>query len=158
MPSKGLTMFRRVAIVLVCVFLVCALILGSCGPSLPQGFQWVELPDGTRIQAETKMTPEGQAQGMMFRTSLPEDQGMLFIHGTVEKRGYWMFQCEIPLDIIWMDRNRRIVEISGNTPPCRETAEKCPSYGGSVPSLFVLELAAGMAKKHNLKLGDRIEF
>ena len=117
-----------------------------------------ELPDGVRIDAETKLTPEGQAQGMMFRTSLPEDQGMLFIHGTVEKRGYWMFQCEIPLDIIWMDRDRHIVEISADTPPCREIADKCPSYGGSVPSLYVLELAAGMAKKHNLKLGDTLRF
>ncbi len=138
--------------------LMIAFLLGSCGSSLPPGHQWVELPDGVRIDAETKLTPEGQAQGMMFRTSLPEDQGMLFIHGTVEKRGYWMFQCEIPLDIIWMDRDRRIVEISADTPPCRETADKCPSYGGSVPSLYVLELAAGMAKKHNLKLGDTLRF
>lgn len=142
----------------VVIVLLCALLLVSCGPALPPGFQWVELPDGTKIQAETKMTPEAQAQGMMFRKSLPENQGMLFIHGTLSKRSYWMFQCEIPLDIIWLDRNRRIVEISENTPPCREAAEKCPSYGGSVPSLFVLELAAGMAKKHNLKLGDRIAF
>ncbi len=138
--------------------LIILLVLLNCGSSLPPGFQWVQLPDGARIEAETKLTPEGQAQGMMFRTSLPEDKGMLFIHGTVEKRSYWMFQCEIPLDIIWMDRDRRIVEISADTPPCRETAEKCPSYGGAVPSLFVLELAAGMAKKHNLKLGDTLRF
>lgn len=140
-----------------CSLILC-LLLWACGSSLPPGYQSVQLPDGTRISAETKLTPEGQAQGMMFRTSLPEDQGMLFIHGTVEKRGYWMFQCEIPLDIIWMDRNRRIVEISASTPPCREAAEKCPSYGGSVPSLFVLELAAGMAKKHSLKVGDTLRF
>lgn len=137
---------------------IVTLLLWNCGSGLPPGYQWVQLPDGARIEAETKLTPEGQAQGMMFRTSLPEDKGMLFIHGTVEKRGYWMFQCEIPLDIIWMDRDRRIVEISADTPPCREAAEKCPSYGGSVPSLFVLELAAGVAKKHNLKLGDTLRF
>lgn len=141
---------------------LCALTVGlflwSCGPSLPPGEQWVHLPDGTRIQAETKLTPDEQAQGMMFRTELPEDRGMLFIHSTAEARSYWMFQCEIPLDIIWLDQNHRIVEISENTPPCRDAAEKCPSYGGSVPSLFVVELAAGMVAKHNLKVGDTLQF
>lgn len=140
------------------VVLFVAGLLAGCGASLPAGSQWVKLPDGTRIAAEVMLTPEEQAKGMMFRTSLDEDKGMLFIHGTPDKRAYWMFQCEIPLDIIWMDRNHSIVEISPDTPPCRETADKCPSYGGSVPSLFVLELAAGMAKKHNLKPGDTLSF
>ncbi len=138
--------------------LALSLLLAGCAGNLPAGSQWVQLPDGTRIAAEVRLTPEEQAKGMMFRTSLAEDKGMLFIHGTADKRGYWMFQCEIPLDIIWMDRDRRIVEISPDTPPCREEADKCPSYGGSVPSLYVLELAAGMAKKHNLKLGDTLSF
>ena len=138
--------------------LIFTLLLWGCGRSLPAGYQWVELPDGTRIEAETKLTPEGQAQGMMFRTSLADDKGMLFVHATTEKSPYWMFQCEIPLDIIWMDRDRRIVEISADTPPCRETADKCPTYGGSAPSLFVLELAGGMAKKYNLKVGDTLRF
>ena len=94
----------------------------------------------------------------MFRTLLPRDEGMLFIHSTEEARGYWMFQCEIPLDIIWMDRNKRIVEVSRETPPCRDIAERCPSYGGNQRSLYVLELASGMADAHNLQVGDTIQF
>jgi uncharacterized membrane protein (UPF0127 family) len=147
---------RKIALAIVATIFT-VLLLG-CGRSLPAGYQWVDLPDGTRIEAETKLTPEGQAQGMMFRTSLADDKGMLFVHAIEEKSPYWMFQCEIPLDIIWMDRNRRIVEISADTPPCRETADKCPTYGGSAPSLFVLELAGGMAKKYNLKVGDTLRF
>ncbi|MCC7340587.1 MAG: hypothetical protein IT170_05830, partial [Bryobacterales bacterium] len=50
------------------VALVFIFLLLNCGSSLPPGFQWVQLPDGARIEAETKLTPEGQAQGMMFRT------------------------------------------------------------------------------------------
>lgn len=138
--------------------LALSLLLAGCGTNLPTGFEWVQLPDGTRIAAEIRLTPDEQAKGMMFRTSLPEDKGMLFIHGAADKRAYWMFQCEIPLDIIWMDSGRRVVEISPDTPPCREAADKCPSYGGSVPSLYVLELAAGMAAKHHLKLGDTLNF
>lgn len=143
---------------LVPILLAFVSFLASCGGAVSQGEQEVFLPDGTRIVAELQLTPEAQAQGMMFRTSLAEDRGMLFVHSSEEPRGYWMFQCEIPLDIIWMDRNHRIVEISKETPPCRETADKCPSYGGKVPSTFVLELAAGMAAKHNLSPGGTIRF
>lgn len=132
--------------------------MGGCGGTTRPGFLEVKLPDGTPIQSQLRLTPEEQATGMMFRTSLPRDQGMLFIHATEEKRSYWMFQCEIPLDIIWLDGNRRIVEISKETPPCREPADRCPSYGGSVPSRYVLELASGMADVHNLRVGDTIHF
>ncbi len=131
--------------------------MGGCGGSR-QGFLEVRLPDGTEINAQLRLTPEEQATGMMFRPSLPKNEGMLFIHATEERRGYWMFQCEIPLDIIWLDRNRQIVEISKDTPPCRESAENCPSFGGNSPSKFVLELNAGMADTHGLKVGDIIKF
>jgi uncharacterized membrane protein (UPF0127 family) len=69
-----------------------------------------------------------------------------------------MYQCEIPLDIIWMDRNRRIVEMAKGAPPCREVAERCPSYGGTQPSQYVLEVAAGVADAHNLRVGDVLQF
>ncbi len=132
--------------------------LAGCGGSLKPGHTEVQLPDGTPISALLRITPQEQATGMMFRTSLPRDEGMLFLHSTEDRRSYWMYQCEIPLDIIWMDRNRRIVEISKDTPPCREAAERCPSYGGSHVSQYVLELAAGMVDEHNLRVGDVIRF
>lgn len=140
------------------VALALLLWLGGCGGAARPGFLDVRLPDGTKISAQLRLTPEEQATGMMFRTSLPKNEGMLFIHATEEARGYWMFQCEIPLDIIWLDRNRRIVEISKQTPPCRDIAERCPSYGGNARSKYVLELASGMADAHRLQVGDTISF
>lgn len=134
------------------------LAIASCGGASRPGFAEVKLPDGTRISALLRITPQEQATGMMFRTSLPRDEGMLFLYGSEDKRSYWMYQCEIPLDIIWMDRSRRIVEMSKDAPPCREVAERCPSYGGTHPSQYVLELAAGMADEHNLRIGDVIQF
>lgn len=138
--------------------LVALWLLAGCGGEQKPGYTEVKLPDGTRISALLRITPQEQATGMMFRTSLPKDEGMLFLHTNEDKRSYWMFQCEIPLDIIWMDRQKRIVEMSKNTPPCREKAENCPSYGGQETSLFVLELAAGMADEHGLRVGDAIQF
>ena len=63
-----------------------------------------------------------------------------------------MYQVRIPLDIIWMDRYRAIVEIAANAPPCKTVASQCPHYGGnSERAQYVLELAGGMAAKYGLK-------
>ncbi len=69
-----------------------------------------------------------------------------------------MYQVRIPLDMIWMDSDHRIVEISADTPPCNTARDLCPTYGGHARAQFVLELAGGMAAKYGLKTGDRIEF
>src|SRR5260370_16836685 len=88
--------------------------------------QEVTLPGGQVIQAEVMVDRKDQARGMMFRTSLAPDHGMLFIHQGPGSYAYWMYQTLIPLDIIWMNPNNRIVEISPDTPPCRPFAHKCP--------------------------------
>jgi uncharacterized membrane protein (UPF0127 family) len=119
----------------------------------------VKLPDGSEIRAEVVTHPADMMRGMMFRDSLAPDRGMLFIHGQPGPYKYWMYQVRIPLDIIWLDQSRRIVEISANTPPCAsESAAQCPSYGGNRPALFVLELAGGLAARHGLKVGDVLVF
>jgi len=137
------------------------LVLLSCGgaSSLEEiNLHTVTLPDGSKIKSEVMMRPEDMARGMMFRDSLAADRGMLFIHTQSGLYPYWMFQCKIALDIMWMDENKRIVEISPNTPPCPGPEATCPNYGGKVPSRYVLELAAGSAARHKLKVGDKIDF
>ncbi len=118
----------------------------------------VRLPDGTVIQAEIMRRPEEMMRGMMFRDSLAPDRGMLFLHGQPGNYSYWMYQVRIPLDMIWLDGNRRIVEIAAEAQPCRTTASQCPHYGGHQKALFVLELGGGRAAAHGLKLGDRLDF
>lgn len=119
----------------------------------------VTLPDGAAVEAELAVTPEEQSRGLMFRASLPDDKGMLFVGSEPRQRGFWMYQCLIPLDIVWLDGNRRIVEIERNVPPCKEIdASRCPTYGGAVDSVYVLELAAGQAAAHGLKPGGQIDF
>ncbi|MBL8239274.1 MAG: DUF192 domain-containing protein [Bryobacterales bacterium] len=119
----------------------------------------VKLPDGSKFRAEVVTSKFDMSRGMMFRDKLDSDRGMLFIHGEPGLFPYWMYQVRIPLDLIWMDQNRLITQIVPNAEPCKsESAAKCPQYGGSRRSLFVLELNAGMAEKHKLKLGDRLDF
>jgi len=119
----------------------------------------VTLPNGHKIRAQTMREQSDLIRGMMFRDALPQDRGMLFYHMREAQTPYYMFNVKIPLDIIWMDHNRRIVEIVENVQPCRSAVAKdCPTYGGKYAALFALEVNAGVAAKNGLKFGDRIEF
>jgi uncharacterized membrane protein (UPF0127 family) len=119
----------------------------------------IKLPDGARFRAEVVTKKFDMTRGMMFRDSLAPDRGMLFIHGEPGRYPYWIYQVRIPLDLIWLDHNRLVTEIVPNAPPCQsESASKCPQYGGNTRAVFVLELNAGLAAKHKLKPGDRLDF
>jgi len=83
---------------------------------------------------------------------------MLFIHQAPGQYPYWMYQMKIPLDIVWMDHDHRIVEISADTPPCTTKASLCANYGGHEIAQFVLELGAGEAKREGLSLGQKLDF
>ena len=139
-----------------------ALLLSACGEKQTTldyiDTRRVTLPGGQEIHAEVMMRPEDMMRGMMFRDSLEPNRGMLFIHGGPGNYPYYMYQVKIPLDIIWLDSNKRIVEISPDTPPCTTNASACPTYGGKETALAVLELAGGMARKYNLRVGQRIDF
>jgi len=97
-------------------------------------------------------------RGLMFRESLAPDLGMLFIHPREDTFQYWMYQTKIPLDIIWMDHERRIVEMSLDTPPCTSSANQCATYGGKFKAKYVLEVNSGIARKNGLKTGDTLDF
>ena len=139
------------------------LLLCSCGSSASDsnGLNTTEItfPNGKTVIAETMLRDVDQMRGMMFRDSLAKDRGMLFVHQEEKNVPYWMYQVRIPLDIIWMDRQRRIVEISANTPACTSTTSRdCPSYGGHEKARYVLELAGGGAALYGLKVGDTLSF
>jgi uncharacterized protein len=143
------------------VLLLAALTLAGCGPkpvSLEDyGTRLVTFPSGRQIRAEVLVNPQDLARGMMFRDSLAPDRGMLFLHREAGQYPYWMYQVRIPLDMIWMDPERRVVEIA-SAPPCQTEPGQCPTYGGHVRAQYVLELAAGMAAKYGIKAGDTLEF
>ncbi|HEU0124433.1 MAG TPA: DUF192 domain-containing protein [Bryobacteraceae bacterium] len=120
----------------------------------------VRFPDGAIYRAEVATKPYDMTRGLMFRESLAADRGMLFIYGSVGE-GYkvWTYNNRFPVDAIWLDQNRLITEIVPAIAPCKsESANGCPFFGGSTRSLYVLELNAGVAAKHNLKPGDRLSF
>jgi hypothetical protein len=117
----------------------------------------VMLPDGSTVHVELAKTPAEQAYGLMGRTSLPEGRGMLFLEEPGNHQ-YWMYHCKIGLDIVWMDGDHKIVEMSPDTPPCTGKSSTCARYGGKAVSQFVLELPVGSIAKHKLAVGERVEF
>jgi hypothetical protein len=118
----------------------------------------VMLPDGSTVHVELAKTETERQFGLMERTSLPQGRGMLFIHDQPGDYPYWMYDCKIGLDIIWMDSDRRVVEMSANTPPCKGKATSCPNYGWHETSVYVLELPVGSIKAHHLAVGQVVNF
>jgi uncharacterized membrane protein (UPF0127 family) len=116
----------------------------------------VYFPDGSAVTAELAVTDEERQQGLMFRDKIEESQGMLFVFEGEDIHAFWMKNMKFPIDILWLDSQRKIVHIEANVPPC--TADPCPSYIPKSPARYVLELKSGAAARHGLHLYDRLEF
>ena len=118
----------------------------------------VTLPGGHEVHAQPMVDTPDLLRGMQFRKSLDEDHGMLYFQRRPGKYGYWMYQTLVPLDMIWIDEDYKIVEIVQNTPPCKTVASQCPMYGGHEMAKYVLQVRSGMVKKYGLKLGQQVQF
>lgn len=123
-------------------------------PTATPAAQTVVLPDGARIAVEVVSDPETRAQGLMFRSSLGRDHGMLFVFPVTEVYPFWMKNTLIPLDIIWIDEARKIVHIAHDMPPCK--VDPCLPHSPEVAARYVLELAAGEARARGLREGDSL--
>ncbi len=116
----------------------------------------VFFPDGSKIMAELAMTEEERQRGLMFREDLGENQGMLFLFSEEGIYPFWMKNMKFSIDILWLDKEKRVVHIEAEVPPCPR--DPCPSYAPAQEALYVLELKTGWTKRHGLKLFDKIEF
>ena len=132
--------------------LVLSIIL-VCGSCMAQG-PYVEL-NGERFSVELADTQDKRTLGLMFRDSMPDDHGMLFIFPGEKRLSFWMKNTRIPLDIFYFDSNLALVSVSENTPPCR--TRNCPAYPSDGPATYVLELNAGKAAELGAKVGDALE-
>ncbi|PZQ54056.1 MAG: DUF192 domain-containing protein [Phenylobacterium zucineum] len=105
----------------------------------------------TNFQVEVAKSERQREYGLMCRRSLAADRGMLFLFSRADPQMFWMRNTLIPLDIIYIGENGRVVSISRNVQPLDESG--APSAG---PAKFVLELAAGRAAQIGLLPGDRV--
>jgi uncharacterized membrane protein (UPF0127 family) len=115
----------------------------------------VETSAGARhaVTVELARTPEEQAQGLMWRRSLPADAGMLFVFEQSDRHAFWMRNTLIPLDLIFVGDDGRVVGIVERAEPLT-TAPRDPG----VPARYVLEVNGGWAAARGVRPGDRIRF
>jgi uncharacterized membrane protein (UPF0127 family) len=113
--------------------------------------------DGNRlklkIDVEVADNDDKRAQGLMYRDSMPEMSGMLFLFAAEEPQAFWMKNTHLSLDIIYVNADRRIVSIARNTKPY--SLESIPS---GKPAQYVVEVNAGFSERHQIKEGDLIIF
>ena len=91
--------------------------------------------------------------GLMYRQSMEENQGMLFIYPKEALRSFYMKNTYIPLDIIYYSKDSAMVSFQENAKPLDET-----SLPSEKPAQFILELNAGKVKEWNIEVGDKIDF
>lgn len=100
---------------------------------------------------ETAQTPAQQKKGLMYRKSLPADQGMLFDFHQKRLVGMWMKNTYIPLDMLFVDENGIIRHIHQNARPLDETI-----ITSKVPVQYVIELNAGQVKENQIQIGNKV--
>ena len=121
--------------------------------------------DGAAVSLEIADTDAKRQRGLMFRETLGEGEGMLFIFDQPGFYPFWMQNCRIALDMLWLDEKFRIVSIAESVPPCRLpgcdppcASDACPTYPpaqGTVAK-YVVEVAAGFAKRHGVKTSQTL--
>ncbi len=106
-----------------------------------------------KIDIEVADNGSERQQGLMWRKTMPEDQGMLFIFPEMDEQAFWMKNTIMPLDIIYVNDEKEIVRIYKNTTPYSE--KSLPSNGKSI---YVVETIAGFCDKFGITEGDKISY
>ena len=114
------------------------------------------LPSGKVLQVEVMVKDEDRAMGVMFRPSLPEDHGLVFVFEQSDFHGFWMKNCKFPIDMVWLDEAHRVVHVAEAVPPCQQ--DPCPVYSPMRRASFVLELNAGQARREKAVIGSTLLF
>jgi uncharacterized membrane protein (UPF0127 family) len=122
-------------------------------PAFETDTLWIETAGGNRytFQVELAVTPDEQAQGLMHRESLASDAGMLFLFDPVRPVSFWMKNTLIPLDMLFIASDGRIVRIAERTTPL--STDPVPS---GEPVRAVLEVRGGLSSLLGIRPGDRV--
>jgi len=107
----------------------------------------------TKIDLEIADNEYERELGLMKRVEMKENQGMLFIFPDEQIRSFWMRNTLISLDMMFINAAKEIVTIHRNT-----TKLSDQTYPSSKPAMYVVEVVAGFADRHNIKTGDRIDW
>jgi len=108
--------------------------------------------NGHRILAEVADTPDARDRGLMFRTAMPADHGMLFVYPNDARHCMWMRNTYVPLSVAFLDEHGRVINTDEMVP--RTDTSHCAAG----PARFVLEMPAGWFLQHGVGGGTRLDF
>jgi len=141
--------------------LVPALLLAACGSGDADGVERITVSvAGLTIDAEVACTPEQRGLGLGFREAIGHGEGMLFVYDDANLASFWMRGMQFPLDFIWIDAERTVVDLTLDVPPPEPgTAdEDLPRYVPAAPVRYVLEVNAGVVREGSVAIGDAVTF
>jgi uncharacterized membrane protein (UPF0127 family) len=115
----------------------------------------IDASGGKKVEVRVEVADDlaEQAKGLMYRTSLGENRGMLFVYPDERERSFWMKDTLIPLSIAFIDSERRIIDIQDMKP----LDDEPPSYVSAEPAQYALEVNQGFFEKRGVKVGDRVD-
>lgn len=134
------------------VFVVCLVLLPA---SLFSGEIKRLCIKDTCLAIEVVTSGQARQKGLMFRNELKPGEGMLFIFEDEAFHTFWMKNMSFPLDFIWVNKEKVIVDLKTNVKPC---GSSCPNFTSREKSLYVLEVNSGFVEKHKIKIGERLVF
>ena len=128
-----------------------ALLLSSAYEAKAMDIKYLTINDNIRFIVEIAKENDELKKGLMFRSSLSDEKGMLFDFKVPQKVSMWMKNTYIPLDMLFINENKQIVFIAKNTIP-----QSLELITFEKPVLYVLEINAGLVDKLGIKIGDKI--
>ncbi len=142
---------------------IAAVIIGVVGMlSLPSEskLESVEFPQGTikiddiPLEVQIADTKPRQVRGLMFQDQLPYDKGMIFVFDQPGTHSLWMLNMQFSLDMMWFDKDGKIVHIEQDIPPCKSALEiaTCQSIVPDAEALYVLEVTSGFVEQNNITM------
>jgi len=143
------------------LFVTLSVALAGCAPG--DGREVVVI-GGERFRLEVAADPESRRRGLMERSSLEPDGGMLFVFPESRLRSFWMGHCLIDIDLIFLDAGARVTAMhamraeapQGPNESDADYRRRLPGYWSDAPAQYAIELAGGTLGRLPLRVGDRV--
>ena len=137
----------RIGLLLICLF------WSGCSGREPAAV--FSTPDGPKkVLLELARTEVERSRGLMFRSRLAEDRGMLFVFPKIGRPAFWMKNTYLALDILFLSSEGIVVDLFEGLSPC--PMDPCPRYTPRSPAKYVLEVSGGFVDQYAVRKGDRI--
>ncbi len=125
--------------------------VGLDPPAAPDAATALVIFENDTVRAEVANTSATRSRGLMYRDAVPDGTGMLFVFDREAQRSFWMQNTFVALDVAFIDRNFRIVDIQQMEP------ETTDVHDGAKPAMFALEVRQGWFAEHGIEVGDRCQ-